>query len=314
VLFDDVEVPAEWVDRTSLTSRVRAQTDGEGVDLMGVDPSTFADAAQMRPDGSDRTLDELLSIIDVDAAPDDALAAVAVGSDLRAGDTMEMTAPGTTEPISLRIVATATFFPTKGSGSPLFVVRRDLLDHVVPFPSRMLLVRDPPDDALQQLRDQGARMGLIRDADQSFDGSSYSALRWSYVPLAALGLLFVAVALALQLLVVSARRDQRRIAHALMVRSGFDRRASWTAAVVEIGAPLAVGTTLGVVAALMISWLAVGRLDPMPTLAPPAEFLMPWIAVLGTIVVLPIWTAVIGWSVVRSTERGDPMRVFQGAA
>jgi hypothetical protein len=41
---------------------------------------------------------------------------------------------------------------------------------------------------------------------------------------------------------------------------------------------------------------------------------MPWLAVLGTIIVIPIWTAVIGWSVVRSTERGDPMRVFQGAA
>jgi hypothetical protein len=293
---------------------VRAQADGTGVDVMGVDPATFADAATMRPDGSNRTLDDLVSVIDVDAARDGALATVAVGTDMREGDSFEVTAPGTTDPITLRVVATATFFPTKGSGSALFVVRRDLLDAAVPFPSSMLLVRDPPADALQQLRDQGARMGLIRDADQAFDGSSYSALRWSYVPLAALGMLFVAVALALQLLVVSARRDQRRIAHALMVRNGFDRRASWTAALVEIGVPLVVGTLVGVVVALITSSLAVGRLDPMPTLAPPAEFLMPWIAVLGTLVVLPIWTVVIGWSVVRSTERGDPMRVFQGAA
>lgn len=314
VLFGETEVPAEWADRTSLTSRVRAKADGNGLDIAGVDPATFTDAAVMRSDGSNRSLDELLSVIDVEGDAATGLAAVAVGTDLLEGDTVDVTAPGTSEPITLRVVATATFFPTKGSGSPLFVVRRDLLDEVVPFPSSVLLVRDPPDDALQQLRDQGARMGLIRDADQAFDGSSYSALRWSYVPLAALGLLFVAVALALQLLVVSARRDQRRIAHAVMVRSGFDRRASWTAAVVEIGVPLAVGTVVGVLVALMTSSLSIGRLDPMPTLAPPAEFVVPWAAVLGAIVVIPIWTAVIGWSVVRSTERGDPMRVFQGAA
>jgi hypothetical protein len=320
VLFNDVEVPNEWVGRTSLTSRVRAQNDGTGVDVLGVDPSTFSSAALMRPDGSlmrpdgsTQSLDELLSLIDrTDTGT--GLAAVAVGTDLHEGDSIQVTAPGTTDPFTLRVVATATFFPTKGSGSELFVVRRDLLDAAVPFPSKVLLVRDPPIDALQQLRDQGARMGLIRDADASFDGSSYSALRWSYVPLAALGLLFVAVALALQLLVVSARRDQRRIAHALMVRSGFDRRASWTAAFVEIGVPLAFGTIVGVAVALATSSLSVGRLDPMPTLAPPAEFLMPWFAVVGTIVVIPMWTAVISWSVVRSTERGDPMRVFQGAA
>ena len=314
VLFGDVEVPADWADRTSLTSRVRAKTAEHGVDVMGVDPSTFPAAALMRADGSSRSLDELLSLIDVGGDAATGLAAVAVGTYLHEGDTVDVTAPGTTEPITLRVVATATFFPTKGSGSELFVVRRDLLDTAVPFPANLLLVRDPPPDALQQLRDQGARMGLIRDADQAFDGSSYSALRWSYVPLAALGLLFVVVALALQLLVVSARRDQRRIAHALMVRSGFDRRASWTAAVVEIGVPLAVGTVVGVMVALATSAVSIGRLDPMPTLAPPAEFLVPWLAVLGAIVVIPIWTAVIGWSVVRSTERGDPMRVFQGAA
>ncbi|MBI4935498.1 MAG: hypothetical protein HY828_16580 [Actinobacteria bacterium] len=317
VLFGESEVPDEWAGRTSLTSRVRAQSDGDGLDIAGIDPSTFTDAAVMRSDGSTRSLDDLVSLIDVDPASGsgaEGIAAVAVGADLSEGDTIDVTAPGTTEPITLRVVATATFFPTKGSGSPLFVVRRDLLDDAVPFPSTVLLVRDPPDDALQQLRDQGARMGLVRDADQAFDGSSYSALRWSYVPLAALGLLFVAVALALQLLVVSARRDQRRIAHALMVRSGFDRRASWTAAVVEVGVPLAVGTVVGVLVALVTSSLSIGRLDPMPTLAPPAEFLMPWTAVLGAVVVLPIWTVVIGWSVVRSTERGDPMRVFQGAA
>ena len=56
------------------------------------------------------------------------------------------------------------------------------------------------------------------------------------------------------------------------------------------------------------------RLDPMPALAPPADFLTPWPVLIGVACVVPVWTALIAWVIVRSTVRVDPMRVFQGAA
>jgi predicted lysophospholipase L1 biosynthesis ABC-type transport system permease subunit len=113
---------------------------------------------------------------------------------------------------------------------------------------------------------------------------------------------------------VSARRSQRRIADAVMRRTGFTTRGLWWASVVEVGMPLVIGSALGVGAAVIAARLSIVRLDPMPGLAPPAEFLMPWNVLLGVACVVPIWTAVMAFGIVRSTVRADPMRVFQGAA
>jgi hypothetical protein len=60
--------------------------------------------------------------------------------------------------------------------------------------------------------------------------------------------------------------------------------------------------------------LSIVRLDPMPALAPPADFLTPWPVLICVACVVPVWTALIAWVIVRSTVRVDPMRVFQGAA
>jgi hypothetical protein len=208
----------------------------------------------------------------------------------------------------------ADFFPTKVTQVPLLVVDIAAENDVSRFAREALLMRDPPDDAIASIRAQGVRTGLVRDASRAFDGSAYSALRWAYAPLAALGVLFAVVALALQLLVVSARRSQRRIADAVMRRTGFTRRGLWWASVVEIGVPLLVGSVLGVGAAVAAARLSVVRLDPMPGLAPEAEFLMPWNVLAGLVCVVPVWTALMALAIVRSTVRADPMRVFQGAA
>ena len=83
---------------------------------------------------------------------------------------------------------------------------------------------------------------------------------------------------------------------------------------VEVGVPLVVGSALGVVAAVVAARLSIVRLDPMPGLAPPAAFAMPWQVLVGVACVVPIWTALMALAIVRSTVRTDPMRVFQGAA
>jgi hypothetical protein len=83
--------------------------------------------------------------------------------------------------------------------------------------------------------------------------------------------------------------------------------------VVEVGVPLVVGSAIGVAAAAVAARLSIVRLDPMPGLAPPAEFVMPWNVLIGVACVVPIWTALMAAAIVRSTVRADPMRVFQGA-
>jgi hypothetical protein len=311
-VFGPIHVPDDWTDRVTVTSGARAKADSREVDVLGVDPTSFADVARLRSDGASRSLSELVQEI-ADHGTGAALPAIAVGSSARTGDEVQVVLPGTSEPVALRIVDTATFFPTKTTSVPLYVVDRSSLDALLPQPVVMLMVAHPPADAVQQLRDAGNRIGLVLSAATSFDGSAYSALRWAYVPLAVLGALFAAVALALQLLVVSARREQRRVAHVLMIRTGFDRRATWWAAVVETAVPMTLGAVTGLVGAMAVAVLGVPRLDPMPTLAPPAIFVTPWAVVLSVMVVVPLWTAVIATLITRSTERGDPMRVLQGA-
>ncbi len=309
-VFDPVDVPAEWRDRTTMTTRIRGKVDGTPVDVVGVDPATFASVATLRGDASSKSLPELLALLGTGGP---GIQAIAVGGTAVTGDDATVVPRGGADPVELTVATTVDFFPTKKSGVPMFVVSKADLDEAVQFSTSILLVRDPPADALAAIQAAGARTGLVLNVDSAFDGSAYSALRWAYVPLAALGVLFAVVALALQLLVVSARRDQRRIAHAMMVRTGFRRRAAWIAAATETGVPLVAGAVVGMAAAVGAARLAVPRLDPMPLLDPIARFVMPWSVLAGAAVVGVVWTAVIATAIVRSTERGDPMQVFHGA-
>lgn len=311
-VFDDVEVPAEWRDNTTMMSKIRAKQDGRSGDMLGIDPATFDDVADLRGDGSSKTLAELIAAIDTDVGAA-GIPTIGVGVDVAVGDVVFLTIPGAAEPVACEIVATARFFPGKKSTVPLYVMTDQHLREVAEFPTSVLLITDPPEGAIQTLRDSGVRTGLILDADSSFDGSAYSALRWAYVPLAALGVLFAIVALSLQLLVISARREQRRIAHALMVRTGFRRASALMAATVETGIPLLLGTAIGALGAIGASSLSIVHLDPMPLVDPPARFLVPWTVLGAAALIVILWTAVIAVSIVRSTERSDPMRVFHGA-
>jgi hypothetical protein len=310
-LYDPITIPAAWEGRATVVSRTRVKYGDTRADLLGVNRTQFADVATLRHDGASQSLTGLIASI---APQDGRIPAIGVGGDYAVGDVIPLEVPGTVDPVPVTIEAVADFFPTKITQIPLLVVDIGTAKEVSRFGRDALMMRDPPDDAIAQIHAQGVRTGLIRDAARSFDGSAYSALRWAYAPLAALGVLFAVVALALQLLVVSARRSQRRIADAVMRRTGFTTRGLWWASVVEVGVPLIVGSLLGVSAAVVASRLSIVRLDPMPGLAPPAEFLMPWNVLLGVALVVPIWTVLMAFAIVRSTVRADPMRVLQGAA
>lgn len=310
-LFDPVTIPAAWDGRATVVSRTRVKYGDTRADLLGIDRSQFSDVATLRHDGAGESLAELIASIAPQAGR---IPAIGVGGGYAVGDVIPVEVPGTADPVPVTIAAVADFFPTKITQIPLLVVDIGDAREVSRFARDALMMRDPPGDAIAAIRAQGVRTGLVRDASRAFDGSAYSALRWAYAPLAALGALFAVVALALQLLVVSARRSQRRIADAVMRRTGFTARGLWWASVVEVGVPLLFGSMVGVSAAVVAARLSIVRLDPMPGLAPPAEFLMPWNVLIAVACVVPIWTAVMAFAIVRSTVRADPMRVFQGAA
>jgi hypothetical protein len=156
------------------------------------------------------------------------------------------------------------------------------------------------------------RTGVVLSSATTFDASNFSGLRWAYRPLATLGLLFASMAMAVQLLVIAARRETRRASHLVMRRTGFTRRALWRAALVETLLPPLLGVAVGIGAAVGAAALAVVRLDPMPLLAPPAQFSMPWPTVIAIIVAVPVWAVVVAGLIVRTTLHSDPMRTMRG--
>ncbi|MDO8364617.1 MAG: hypothetical protein Q7V88_17130 [Actinomycetota bacterium] len=315
-IYDDPNLPADVAARSTFVLTADGKVDGKPVDLYGIDPATFAGVARLRDDASSRSLAELVGLIgqvgQVGQVARGLPAALAVGRTFAAGDTVSVALPGTDVPLVVQVVGTVPFFPGKATNIDELVMQYTVVDAALPFPQRQLLVRDPPPGLVQSLRDDGVRVGVVLDAATTFDASSFSGLRWAYLPLRVLGLLFAIVAAAVQFLVVAARRVTRRAAQAIQQRTGFGRRSLWVAAVTEAVVPLAVGAALGLGVGLYAVGVAVPLLDPMPLLAPRARFLVPWPTVLGIVLAVPLWAAVTAALIVRSTTTGDPMRALRG--
>jgi len=309
-VFDEPDIDADLAARSTTVVTVRGKIDGTAVDLYGVDPVAFPSVATLRSDASSRTLPELVALLSRQGATP---AALAVGSDLAIGDTLSITLAGSKQPLVVEIVGTAAFFPGRTTGTTQFVMLDEVVEAAAAAVAQhQLLVRDPPANLVQSLRDQGVRVGVVLDAATTFDASSFSGLRWAYLPLRVLGMLFALVAAAAQFLVVAARRVPRRAAHAIQQRTGFGRRSLWVAAITEAIVPLAVGATLGWGVGLWAVRLSIPLLDPMPLLAPRAAFSMPWATTFGILLAVPLWAAVTAAVIVRSTTSGDPMKALRG--
>jgi hypothetical protein len=312
-LFDDPPDRLTWSDRTTLQLVAPGRVDGSTAQLVGVDRATFDQVARLRGDAADRSLADLVAALDPAAAtPSRRPAALAVGTKSVVGARVAFTGTASSDEVEFEIIAVADFFPGFTNGSEMYVVDRSTVESAVDFPTRVLLVRDPPTDALVQLHAAGVRTGITRSVDTAFDGSAYTGLRWSFVPLGVLGLLFAVIALALQLLVIAARASTRRATHAVMRHTQFGTRDVLIASVVETVVPLGVGTVLGGVVASIATRIAVPRLDPMPNLQPLAQFAVPWAAFGVAAIVIPVWALVIAALITRATVRLEPMEVLHG--
>ncbi len=321
-VFEHLDLPPSLAGTATQVVRIegRAKIDGalsnEPFEILGVDRATFARVVRMRADAAGKSLDDLLASI----APTelgDPLPAILV-STASPGETFEFTTVQGRPVAVIRPVSTATWFPGFQNGRSFAIVDADALvnaprEIAISF-RRQVWLRDPPADAVTQITDTGARVGAITRASGVFDVASYSAQRWSYEPLTALGALFAVVVVTMQLLVLEARRDSRRMSHVVLSRMGFRTRALWLSAVVEVGLPLVLGAIIGVAAGRFSSGAAMRHLDTLPKLKPPTRLVAPIGSFIGLAVVLAITVVVLAAMAVRSTLRGRTMEVMRGTA
>lgn len=308
-LVDPIDVPAALATRSTLVGRIDGRADGHVVAVLVVDTSTFLDAVHWRDDAELADLPHLLDLLD-DGDGSDALV---VGD---VADSFSLVGRDADSVAQVRVVARLDHFPGYRNGAPLVVVSRssDVVEGLGRVGSSIWM-RDPPADAVQQLRDAGARItndGLtVADV---FDVTSFRAVRWSYSALGAFGVFIAVVVVMMQLLTIDARRQRRQATHVIMSRMGVRRRQLAIASAIELAIPLLTGLALGVAVGVAAAHASVRRLDTLRQLRPAAVVVVDGSAIallaLGTVIALAALTALT----VMSTVRSRPLEVMRGTA
>jgi hypothetical protein len=307
---DPGPLPEHLAPRGTLVARAPLRSGDYGVDLLAVDTDTFARAVRWRDDAASSSLGGLLGELHRSAAQGQPVPAIVVGRPL---DTVQLrSVQGFALPV--RPVTAAAFFPGYHNGATLVVVDRAALPAGMPGLAEELWLKDPPPDALDQLRSAGITVLSPRQQADVFEVTSFLTVRWSYGALAAFGILVALVVLLAQLLVLDARRGARQAAFVLTRRMGHRVSDEALAVFTELAVPFVGGAALGTALALAVCRLAVPRLDSLRQLEPPARVVVDPSAMLPLVVAAAVALVVLTAIGVAGVVRARPMEVLRATA
>ena len=256
-----LELPASLASRATVVQRARMTAGSTRVDLLGIDPATFGNVVGSR--ASDREVRALVSQLrDTDA--------LVVHGSLDSNTLEDVTRAS----IDVAPIASAQWFPGYRNGATMVVVDAAALPLSHLALATEVWIHDPPADAVEQLQASGWLVRGSQDVADVFEVTSFLTVRWSYAVLTAFGVLIGVVVVVAQVLVLDARRRSRQAASVVARRMGFDLRAEATAIFVELAVPFVVGAILGIAAAVVIAHFAIGHLDTLRNLQPPAHVIV----------------------------------------
>ena len=263
---------------------VRLTLDSRPVDMIGVDPASFASGAFWRQGFADASLGRLLGRLD--QAPPGRLAAVLAGpavADARAVDVGRVRQ-------AVTVVATARAFPgMTSSDRSLLVVSSAGFDAAAGRKRDQaswwteLWARGDPGAALAALRRAGQAPAAVTTAAGQMRTAAFVAQAWTFRLLSALGVLAGMVALVGLVLYAQARQRGRVIAYALTRRMGLSRAAHRRSVFWELAGLLGFAFLLGAGLAVVAAAAVLPRLDPMPELPPSLGLELPGAVLAGTL-------------------------------
>ena len=296
----DRSIPPALAGRATVVERIVAHSGDERVDLLAVDPATFAAGAGVTRGQADlvaalgrSTAGGRVPAIVVGDLPDDDLRLV-----------YDLVLP-------IETVAAPARFPTMRRGSPLVVVRQDALAPEVAS-GAVVLGRGDPVEVEAALRDAGRVVTGVASPGEIISATSFAAVRWAYNALRALGVLVIVVLIGVELATASARAPLRRVAEVLTTAMGLSRRRAFVAVALEHGAPLALGAGVGVLAARLVARVAVPSLDSARTIPPVATSVVPLSAVTA-VAVVGLGAVVVATVVSRRVaSHAKPVEVLRG--
>jgi putative ABC transport system permease protein len=283
------------------------------VDVLGVDPATFASAAYWRGSFASSSLAGLLGRLG--ASSPDRLNVIAAGA-VPAHSTLVMSQSG----LAIKVVGSAGTFPGMSGTRPMIVVDTAALQRAAASRHIGLVGLGvhyqawspaPPDRVIPVLRAGHAVPSDVQTAARFMRTPSFLALSWTFGFLAALGSLAGILAVIGLLLYLQARQRSREVAYALSRRMGLRSGAHRFSVVAELAGMLGCAFVIGTGLAAAASMLVYRRLDPLPQLPPSPLFRLPLVllALLAAGLCVVTWTGAA--AVHRQAERVDVSEVMR---
>lgn len=285
----------------------------QAVDVLVIDPSTFAAAAFWDPSFSASPLAELMAKL---SRPGIRMPAVAAGLDVSGEAALRVS--GTN--VALSITDHATAFPGMRPGRAMVIVSRSGLASAAAAAAtqsdqaRTVWAKGSPPAVLESLRRAGFPVAGAQTARALQRTPGFLAVSWTFAFLEALGIVAGSVALIGLVLYLQSRQQAREIAYALSRRMGLSKGTHRRSVALELAGMLFGAFVIGTVLAAAATRLIYRKLDLLPSMPPAPLYRIP-LAVLGEIAVVVALTAVVGaFAVQRRAQRANVAEVLRLAA
>ena len=294
------------VTRTSEEGVVRRGHDS--ADVLGVDPDTFADAAFWDASFADRSLTDLLDLLDTPSDDTDAatgadpVPAIAVGDQLPDQFVLTLSPTGPERrdvTIEVDLAGRAEAFPGYHfqRDRPLVVVNRDVLTDRGVLDHAEIWIDDPSPAVSERLAAAGAPVLFSTRPSENDDRSLLQPQTWATDYLEVVGLAAGLVTVAALGLYFAANATRRRVGTALARELGLPARSRVAATALEVTWILLAGFVFGTALAWVAVHLVFQELDPLPNSPPAAIFRLDRAIVafcgLGALVASVLATAVV---------------------
>jgi putative ABC transport system permease protein len=284
---------------TEVLTLPNAELGGQGVDVIGVDPKTFARAAFWDSSFSGESLQKLLSRISGTDDPGAPLPVIVAGNGAASvTGTLRLSDFGLfTAPIAVNVVDTAKEFPGQNGNAPLVVTSTSLLQKFGVPGLVQLWSTQPDQQVLASVERAGETPTILVTLSDVLDQTTFAAIAWTFDYLQALGVLSGAVIIGGLLLFVSTRARSRALAYVLSRRMGLRRSTHFLSLLTELAFLIGPGAVLGGAVGWTAVELAQPHLNPLPALNPPPLIEVPWPTVAAAVVTaLVVWASISGWA------------------
>ena len=307
----DAAMPAD-LDATVVDRYEEVQVAGMPVMMLAIDHTTFARGAFWDRSLADEPLDKLVAGL-APHAPGAPVPVVVVGRTLPDRFTFDLFLGTAGRSARLQAVVTERVRAFPGMrANPLVVVDRRALGDLQPAKETLLWARGSREQVLAALDRADVRVvGVVTEARQVLDVSSFLATAWTFGFLQALGVLTGLITAGGLLLYLETRQRGRRAAYALSRRMGLSRAAHLGSLLAEVGGTLLGGFAIGVGLSLVAARLVYLRLDALPTVPPVPLLRAPVAAVAGTAAAVLAVTWLAAWMAQRSADRTNLAEVLR---